>query len=568
MNNGIFDQTYNRFTSYIFGTLGFDELVKATLDTDPIVKKYVDVNKKLGITPENSQRNIENTFYYQYLQYFTSTRDVYDKMLTIRRHYLVKAVLTTLINDALATDPNTNQIFQINISQDYKKSQKAEKEARDFMEKFQIEKLLLDTSWDAIFYGEYFFENFGSKHKGITNISDSNPPGSIFAQYEGSKPSFYFRLNKNTSGFTTSQELVKVPKQNIWHISIFPRHLRLSLGGSGSTIVYSQKDYQISSYLRVGEPLFYDVYDKIVELEALEQSQLAKILGDLLRNAIISVDAPTGLDLKGLKELTLWYEKVLNDNENFNLDGIQNLSSVKAMMTSLSKARVIPRQPDRGTLSQVDVKTFDGSGTKDAIDDRRSVITTTIGVPYEFLFEARDPAKTSLRQYVRYSRLVKMIQRGYQDSLKEELLYHLHTLDGFEDLTLKDIEVKTYNTINVSELDKLEFADATVSMIGSFRSFIEDLAETKIGKYVNLLELGRYLEKVIDTIPGAEHIIDIPDDADPIYGGSEDNISGEHFYSAGLSGDDRTTRVEHTSVKKDDKTSSVETSSTSSKTSD
>lgn len=571
MFNGVFDQTYNRFTSFIFGTLGFEDIVKATVDSDPIVKRYVAVNKGLGVTPENSRRNIENTFYYQYLQYFENTRSVYDKMLTIRRHYLVKAILTTLINDALATDPNTNQIFQINISQDYKKSSKAEKACNDFMEKFQIEKLLLDTAWDTIFYGEYYFENFGSKKKGITGIADSNPPGSVFAQYQGASPEFYFRLNKNTAGMTTSQELTKVDKANIWHISVFPRQLKLSLGGSGSTIVYSQKDYQISSYLRVGEPLFYDCYDKVVELEALEQSQLAKILGDLLRNAIISVDAPAGLDLKGLKELTLWYEKVLNDNDNINIDSIQNLATVRSMMANLSKARVIPRQPDRGTMSQIDVKTYDGSGTKDTIEDRRSVICTTIGVPFEFLFESRDPSKTSLRQYVRYSRLVKMIQRGYQDSIRDELLTHLHTLDGFEDIQLKDIEVKCYNAINVSELDKLEFADATVSMVGSFRSFIEDLATTKIGKYVNLLELGRYLEKVIDTIPGAEHIIDIPEDAKPIYGvddEDEGDITGDHFYNAGQSGDDRHTRIEHSSKKHDDtdKKSSEETTTSKSTT--
>ena len=77
------------------------------------------------------------------------------------------------------------------------------------MKSMEIEKLLLDTAWDAIYYGEYFFENFGSKKKGIEKITDSNPPGSVFAQYEGSNPKFFFRLNKSTNMMSTSQD---------WHI--------------------------------------------------------------------------------------------------------------------------------------------------------------------------------------------------------------------------------------------------------------------------------------------------------------------------------------------------------------
>jgi len=503
-NFNMFRNPNGRFSKFVISILGLKPVIKSLIDSDPRVREWQRSRSRLGA----SSTPYEWKLYSQLLSGMESTREVYERLETIRHHYLVKSILQILSDDALAIDPSTNKSVTIRINDSYMKSKAAQEAADQFMEDLGICNLLESVIADAIFWGEYYLRNQGDAKNGITEIFDDHLPGTMFAIYENQKPKEYFDID-----ITNFTRINTYDKNEIWHLGIFPRKMRFSVN-SQNTIEqnFLSKDAQLVSNLRVGEPLFLDVFNKILELEALEQADMARMFGDIRRNSLVGVQAPAGLTLDQLKEFSQWYEDLINGSGfGLEIENVSGLEVIKQMMADLSNARVLPQQPDRGRVTPLNLKiSGDGSAPRQ-IQDLREVICHTIGVPIDFIMtqggKRGDRMSISIRQQVRYSRLLKKIQNGICDSTQRQIAIHLAN-NGFEDIAVSDITVKCYNSINISELDKLEFQDATITMVRGFKTFVDDLKRTEgLGEYVNMDEMAKYMKTIFNTLPGSENVI-------------------------------------------------------------
>jgi hypothetical protein len=346
------------------------------------------------------------------------------------------------------------------------------------------------------------------KKTGITEIIDANPPGTLFGVYANSIPQYFVRLMKRIQG-NMSGQLQRVAASRVWHITVFPLSVKFVLT---NVDFYNDYNSEIGHYMRVGQPLFEPVYDKIIELEGFEKAQLAKDFGDLKRRNIIGIEMPAGLTLEQQKTTCKYYEAILNETDNQENNDINGLNAIKNVALGLSNSRAVPVQPDRGKMEVFDTRNPVADKVNEKIEDRRKIICESVGMPFEYFYGSRNGDKTDLRRYIRYNRMVKRIQSGIAESIQR--LYKAHFENLGETIELANIEVKFYNSINIAELDKLEFVDANVSLLKSFDGFVNDLHnDPTIGEFINPLAKLRYYEKVFKTFEGADGIINIPEES-------------------------------------------------------
>lgn len=511
----------NGMMGRIFSYFNFDKVIRDTLDADPVVSNVRQTSPYFGGSIFSYNNIVSNNLYYQYLNAYIATKAMYKRMETIRHQYLVSAVLQCLVDDALATDPTTGEVFSVKINEKHPYSVKANRLCREFEKRFKIDRLINSVIEDAIFWGEYSMTlqstkgtdlgtYNGTPGAGIKQIIDANPPGTIFGVWDGAEPRYFVRLMKGINTSVQGQ-LERLEPTSVWNIGIFPQKIRFSLG-YGSWL-YDDSN-RIAQFFRIGKPLFYSVYDKILELEAFEQAQYQKELGDAKRRGLISVQAPSGLELDQVEAFSKYYEKIINEsNGPESLSEITGLESIRYMMSSLSQVRVIPLQPDRGRFSPIDMKIAQDN-ILEKISDRRKVILEAIGVPFEYVFgqgtAGASGHKVNLRQYIRYCRRLKEIQDGIAWSIQR--LYRTHLMDNGIEVSLSDISVHFYNTINIAETDRLEFLDTNINLLKNANEFFAGLMEHPVAsKYVNVSEICRYYAKVINQMEGVGNIIQVPE---------------------------------------------------------
>lgn len=533
----------NFINTRIFSIFNFKDAIQKTLDNDLVI---ADMRKTSNIIGKDNQDNVfTNVLYNQFLRAYISTRLMYDRLEVIRHQYLVKIITQTLMEDAFSEDPATGNIFTVKINKDHPKSKIAQKDLDELNDTLDLDSIISPASGimeDAIFYGEYALE-IKTRSNGKIAIIDANPPGTIFGIYDNTKPQYFVRNVKKLNN-TGGDYLEMVKKESIWHLTIFPRKLRFNMyegidyvgnafdgsaaypgaGTSGSNNLNNFELNEIAHYFRIGESPFLRVYDKIIELEMFEKSQVARSLGDARRSTLAGVTAPDGLELAQLDVYRKYYEGILNESGVFNTNGIVDLGQIGQMVMNLANIRVIPQQSQRGQIDLINTShtSVNNTSTKDAILDRREIICEATGNPYEYIFGARD-RNVDLRRYARYARTVKRIQSGVAESLKRLYTQLLNTGNKDLNITEKDIEVNYYNSININELDKLEYNDATVGLLSNVTRYIQELSQDpELGKFIDKKELMGFIKKSFNSMEGASDIINLKG-TETVSGDDDDN---------------------------------------------
>ena len=516
--NPVFTMARHDFTTRIFSYFDFDKVIKDTLDDDVVIQNVRQTSPYFGGSTFSFDNIISQNLYYQYLRAYLDTRALYKRQESIRFHYLVDCALRVLVNDSLATDPFTGEIFKIGVKDTHAYSNRAKYLIDQFMDHFQIDRLIEQVAADAIFYGEYAMtlqtnkgtdrgEFQGERGVGITKIIDANRPGTIFGVWEAAHPKYYIRLKKGPDMMIQGLP-ERLEPTSVWSINIFPQTLPLSLG---NRFMYFDDTNRIGSYIKVGQPLFHSVYPKIVELEAFEQAQYQKEFGDLRRRGLIGIQASSGLSLEQQREFCRFYEALLNENRGpMNLNDVQGLEQIAAQMATLSLARVVPQQPDRGKMDVIDLK-IAADNVSEKINDRRKIALESLGIPFSAVFEAQEGGRQlNIRQYVQYMRRIKMIQNGIAWSLKRLLKTHL-IMQGIP-ISQKEIEVHFYRSVNVSELDSMQALDTNVQYLKNFDELImQRIQDPATSKYVDVSEVMRFYSKVFSQMEGIGSIIRVPE---------------------------------------------------------
>lgn len=449
----------------------------------------------------------------QLYEHFVSYRNDLNKYEPLKEQYLVSAMVNALAYDVLAIDPQTEKSFDLTIDARFPASRKAQRIVDDFRFNISLDTFLNKIVCDAIFYGQYWIELLRDKENHVVGLQDSYQPGSVFTiGLEGlsSKP-LYYRL---TPGSTT--RISTIDDNNIVCLSMQSDRMRFSL--SKDPVMIQGRDSIIAQVSTVGRPFCVDIYDKVFSLELLEQMYLAGIAAAMQRNTLISVKAPDGLDLQQIKSFTAYYENILNNNEDSGISSLnmQELGSLRMFAAAAAKLRVIPEQTQRGTIGVAlgSSQTTDAT-LPDQINALRQLITDIKGIPYSFLFspEGRtaQPSGLAMRQYVRYARSVKMMQNGLRKFLTKVLKELLRSYG----MIVPDewIHVSQYCAVNVAELDRMEYVDATTTVIGNIYDTITRLtSDEDVKAFVDTREKARFIETLLDSISGATQIINVPDE--------------------------------------------------------
>ena len=447
----------------------------------------------------------------QLYEHFVNYRNDLNRFEPLKEQYLVEAMVNAYAYDALAIDPQTEKSYDLTIDKQFESSNRAQRIVDDFRFNISLDTFLNKIVCDAIFYGQYWVEYLRDKSNHIVGLKDSYQPGSSFeVGLEGlaAQPLYYCI----TPGSTT--RISPLDSANIACLQMQADRMRFSL--SKEQILIQGRDSVIAQTSTVGRHFCADIYDKVFSLELLEQLYLAGIAAAMQRNTLVSVKAPDGLDQQQIKSFNAYWEKVINNNGGDDAPGYGafNLDSIRMFAASATKIRVIPEQSQRGAMNIALAADQAGDSTiQDKINNLRTLITDIKGVPYSFLFSGEgrtsQPAGIAMRQYVRYARAVKMMQNGLRRFLTKiikDLLrsYGLIVPDEF-------IHVSQYCAVNVAELDRMEYADATTSVIENIYNTINTLTQDPdVQPYVSAIEKARYIESLLDSMSGATQIINVP----------------------------------------------------------
>lgn len=448
----------------------------------------------------------------QLYEHFVNYRNDLNKYEPLKEQYLVEAMIHAYAYDALAIDPQTEKSFDLTIDGKYPYSKKAQRIVDDFRFNISLDTFLNKIVCDAIFYGQYWVEYLRDKGNHIVGLQDSYQPGSIFTVgLEGlsAEPLYYCLTPGNKTRISV------LDSDNIACLQMQADRMRFSL--SKEQILIQGRDSIISQTSTVGRHFCADIYDKVFSLELLEQLYLAGIAAAMQRNTMISVKAPDGLDLQQIKSFTAYYEKLINNNDEdmMPVPGMMDLNAIRMFAASASKLRVIPEQSQRGAMNvALAASDLGDTSLPDKISNLRNLITDIKGVPYSFLFspEGRtsQPAGLAMRQYVRYARSVKMMQNG----LRRFLTRVIRDLLRSYGLAIPEeyIYVSQYCAVNVAELDRMEYIDATTSVIDGIYNTISTLTQDEdVRPFVNPSEKARFIETLLDGISGASQIINVPE---------------------------------------------------------
>lgn len=449
-----------------------------------------------------SENGLLTQLYEQFIQYRTDV----NKYEALKSNYLVIAMIETLSYDILAVDPRTGKTFDILVDSRYPKSNKANAILNSFRRSTQLDRYVSKILFDAIFYGQYLVQYIRDKEGHIVGLKDTFQPGSVFTvALEGLDASpMYYKLSADRDN-----HIEVLDNKEIVCLDMQSDRYRLSL--SSMNVSLQSRDAIIAQNGSLGRPFCFEIYDKLVSLEMLEQLELASINASLQRNSLVSVSAPDGLDLEQLKEFTAWYEKAINNTGGETVN-FYNLDTIKMYAAEATKLRVVPQQTQRGAISASLGASENASveGLPDRIADLRNTILDIKAIPAEFIFTGRDESKVggALRRYARYARVVKAGQAALQAFLE-----HINTdvLASYGYDVTGNLQVSQYCAINTSELDRLEYADASASVISNVFGVLRDvITDETIAPYVDKVAYVAFMESMLDGMVGASQIINVP----------------------------------------------------------
>ena len=499
----IFGQFSQRFLNYFADYTMLRDVGRRITSVEELIAS--NEHDKEIIRQMSSNGATEMNLLTQLYEQFTRYRDDVNKYEPLKTNYLVKAMIETISYDVLAVDPRTNKTFDITIDKRYPKSNVANQIVNTFRRSTQLDKYIAKILFDGYFYGQYFVQYIRDKKGHIVGLKDTYQPGSVFTiSLEGLNASpMYYKLatdKVNHIEMLDNKEIVCLDMQSDrYRLSLNPMNVSLQ-----------SRDAIIAQNGSLGRPFCFEIYDKLTALEMLEQLDLASINASLQRNSLVSVTAPDGLDLEQLKEFTAWYEKAINNTGGDTVTSY-NLDTIKMYAAEATKLRVIPQQSQRGSIAASLGASENASveGLPDRINNLRNLILDIKAIPAEFIFTGRDETKVggALRKYARYARVVKAGQASLNEFITrivtDLLKSYGHDVTG-------NVVVSQYCAINTSELDRLEYADASATVISNVYNVLTTIiADPKIAPYVDEKAYVAYVESLLDGLAGASQIINI-----------------------------------------------------------
>lgn len=412
----------------------------------------------------------------------------------IKSFYIIQALLTALVEDALTPDITTGEILQIVST-----NEKINQELKLLQQIINFDQIINDIVMDLISYGEYTLRLKVIKDQGVVDIVDDLDQSRIVAFYHQGYPYRFIRQ--------TDRDIEVYPAYKFAHFVYGQNRLRVKIENEFIEIGNYVDEYGFvyPSYARVGRPLMYGTLSKIKELMVLEQLIPASKLNQLLTGSLVGLQVPTSMSPDEGFKAARRYEQILNRHRG--TDRTTGELTIVDIISVAGKIRVLPQFGDKGQLQNINEvkenRTVDDlMGT---IRDIREVICGSLGFPPEILFGGEGGPKAEfLKRYSRYLRKLKNVQKSISMGLLQICLAHLAN-KGITDVKIDDIQIIFRNElVNIDELEKLEFSDAIIQMVANIHRFMDEVKQGQFNNIVDDLGYQNWLYNAFNLL-GRDH---------------------------------------------------------------
>lgn len=412
---------------------------------------------------------------------------------SIRDFYITEVILNQITEDVLAPKVGSDEVFRYSS-----KNEKHQQILDQLCKKQNLNQMIKNITPDLCFYGDYAVANkidterVDGKGKGIVAIRDNVDIMSVIPIRDGENLIGYLHKEEKTNN------VVFTYPSDFTLFSLGGSRVKVDIGNHLPRFVRneSNKDLvdlleKLPKYVRIGKSIFHRMSNKVRELELLERLIPATKISRLTQGNILSMNLPESYDLvKGISAADR-FEQLLN--RRVNVDPHSGEITAEAILTMAGRTRVLPTFGDKGAVSKFDTKNEDVDDITNTVTDLRSLILDSIGVPSELIYKSEDVSKNNnIRRSAKYIRKLKIIQKALADGLK--LIAITHLINMGESVDMDEIEVVFTNAlIELDNLDKLEFTQATITILKDVKAFFDDLLDEN-SPYKDSVDRNKLLE--------------------------------------------------------------------------
>ena len=399
-------------------------------------------------------------------------REMIQQIDRIRNFYITDVLLSQFADDALTPDVATGEVINV-----HSEDKKVEWELTALDEKIGFDRLVNDIIEDLLGYGEYTLKTEIDETHGLTKLVDDVDQTSVIAITEMGEITKYLVMDDKG----TKAEIVE-PHEYV-KFMLGNRRLRIDLKNEMAMVRDKKLLKDIPRYVRLGKSLLFPIISKVKELELLEQLVPASKLAQLTANTLLGIQVPPAMTPEDAFAAARNIENQVN--RKVGIDFQNKELTIQHIMTVAGRIKCIPVWSDnKGDLKRVDYRADEPKELSETAEDSRKVICSSVGIPYELIFGSIETKRVDLlKRYARYLRKLKMIQKAIVDGIRQ--ICDIHLVNKKISYRPEDIKVDFLNKmINIDELDKLEFIDATVSMLKNINEFMTALVDGIASKHV------------------------------------------------------------------------------------
>lgn len=466
-----------------------------------------------------------------YTKLAQTRRQVIREVDKIRPFYLVDAIVSQFVDDSLSPEVGTGNIIEVSSDRE-----DLQREIDLLEERIDLDALVSSVAPELVLYGEYTLSTVINPKKveslgeevinvtgnpamqpvpplkddgfGLREVKDDVEQGTVvsLASYSGTegyiavddKGNLYKKEPADFIKFTLSSQKIRIDL-----------HKELKAARAYGV---TQDFKDIPRYARVGKSIIYPILSKLKELELLESLVPATKLAKLASGTVVGIQVPSGYDIGKAMDAAKQAEGVLN--KKVGVDKTSGELTIENIMATAGRIKVVPVFGDKGQLSKMDYQSSEPDELLSSVKDIRETILNSAGIPYELIFSSDGAGKGEiLKKYARYLRKLKVIQKAFEEGVREIIYIHL-TNKGLK-FTHEEIKVEFYNKlIEIDNLDKLEFVDATVGLLKNVKEFVLELASPEknpaFHDQVDISDFVTFLNEQLNVI-GFNNLMKQPD---------------------------------------------------------
>ena len=427
-------------------------------------------------------------------------RDYLEVADELKRFGIAKRILEILKFEVLK--PNERgEIFEVRSER-----QDVDKRLKWFIKEHNLNNWLELILTDIMNLGEYTLAVESEEGVGITAIRDTVDQLNIVAFYDRGVPSNYLVWKRDSYYIE--------PPNKYCHFVIGSEKMRVALNDAlhrGYQIDFDklapELKNKIPEFVRVGSPIFFSVVEKIRQLQILEMVVISIKISAVTQRKLVCINVPATMPIDQVMDTCQKMEETLNSQSGVSTDSA--LVTVNEIMSQAGRFTCIPNYTnDAGKLDPIDVRSDPQvDDIIAAIDDYRRNLLVSVGIPFKVVYgatgnETPGSRGEDVRAQAMYYNMISSLQMSLRRSLIQLCLIDLKNA-GFE-VKAEELDCVFLNTsVNVADLEKLEYDDAKQEIIVRKLEFIKALEESPlIEPVMNKMGIYAWLDEAFDDLTG------------------------------------------------------------------